>query len=374
MFSAFIKEASLSGAWEEDEWEDGDWGDETEDTEDTEDTGGEVTCPELNWPPFPAFKNNALNNKCWDGVQPSFRLYVAPGNGTVIQDTKTEGLTLQRKPEDSIKHLVVIIHGATNHAKVGEGESYWVHQMANLILEKDKVHQPGLAVLTVDWELGGDLWTRGSGGAASANTRYVGVATERVVKQLHQEEEEEEELYIHCIGYSLGAHACGFFGNAVTNDTDYPAKSLIDRITSLDATGPCFTKSGNIWNIFSAPEPIEAENLRDNERLDRTDALKVDALHTDDDFFGIAQSIGDADFYIGNKMETLGSEQSNCSHWNVDELMSMLNKAEFSISMSRLDPRNCWRQFSYAIKNQLGYLKTHGDHFLLLAGSLWHKR
>ena len=26
---------------------------------------------------------------------------------------------------------------------------------------------------------------------------------------------------------------------------------------------------------------------------------------------------------------------------------------EFSTSMSRLDPRNCWRQLSYAIKNQL---------------------
>ena len=35
--------------------------------------------------------------------------------------------------------------------------------------------------------------------------------------------------------------------------------------------------------------------------------------------------------------------------WNV--------KAEFSILMSRFDPRNCWRQLSYAIKNQLGHPK-----------------
>ena len=28
-------------------------------------------------------------------------------------------------------------------------------------------------------------------------------------------------------------------------------------------------------------------------------------------------------------------------------------RSEFSTSMSRLDPRNCWRQLSYAIKNQL---------------------
>ena len=52
----------------------------------------------------------------------------------------------------------------------------------------------------------------------------------------------------------------------------------------------------------------------------------------------------------------------------------MLDGAEFSTSMSRLDPRNFWRQLSYAIKNQLGHPKppTTGL-FLLLAGSLWHK-
>ena len=34
-------------------------------------------------------------------------------------------------------------------------------------------------------------------------------------------------------------------------------------------------------------------------------------------------------------------------------LSRVLSMAEFSASMSRLDPRNCWRQHSYAIKNQL---------------------
>ena len=51
----------------------------------------QVTCPQLKWPVFPAFKNNDMNTGCWDEV--------APGNGEVIQDTNTEGLTLQRNPE-----------------------------------------------------------------------------------------------------------------------------------------------------------------------------------------------------------------------------------------------------------------------------------
>ena len=33
------------------------------------------------------------------------------------------------------------------------------------------------------------------------------------------------------------------------------------------------------------------------------------------------------------------------------------DEAEWSTSMSRLDPRNCWRQLSFAIKNQLRHPK-----------------
>ena len=62
--------------------------------DETGDIAGDVTCPELQWPAFPAFKNNDVNTECWDEVQPSFRLYVAPGNGEMIQDTKTEGLAV----------------------------------------------------------------------------------------------------------------------------------------------------------------------------------------------------------------------------------------------------------------------------------------
>ena len=98
-----------------------------------------VTCPELNWPAFPAFQNIPAETQCWEEVRPSFRLYVRPGDGEVIQDTNNPGLMLQRRPGVSIKHLVVITHGLISTAKVGKGEKYWVHEMANLILEKDKV-------------------------------------------------------------------------------------------------------------------------------------------------------------------------------------------------------------------------------------------
>ena len=91
-----------------------------------------------------------------------------------------------------------------------------------------------------------------------------------------------------------------------------------------------------------SPEPLEADSLRDNERLEKTDALHVDVIHTDSDRFGTVQSIGDADFHIGNKLENLGSEQSNCSsmgwcdHSRAEELMRL--------SIGQKD--QCWAHFS----------------------------
>ena len=60
------------------------------------------------------------------------------------------------------------------------------------------------------------------------------------------------------------------------------------------------------------------------------------------------------------------------------ELPPKIVQSGFSTSMSRSGPRNCWRQLSYAIKNQLGHTKppTWGAferNFLPYICSLWHK-
>ena len=56
--------------------------------------------------------------------------------------------------------------------------------------------------------------------------------------------------------------------------------------------------------------------------------------------------------HTSNEHTVLGTASSDgLQNWSV-QLMRYL-APEFSTLMSRLDPRNCWHQLSYAIKNQL---------------------
>ena len=78
-------------------------------------------------------------------------------------------------------------------------------------------------VVTVDWKLGASLkkYCVDFGtqfiNCAAANTKYIGAATQRVVQQLEVLLNfDDRTSKIHCIGHSLGAHACGFFGKEYT--------------------------------------------------------------------------------------------------------------------------------------------------------------
>ena len=101
------------------------------------------------------------------------------------------------------------------------------------------------------------------------------MATERFIRQLVL----SDNVYIHCIGHSLGAHACGFLGNAIAADKSF-AKTSLDRITAMDPAGPNFYSED--W--YSIPtKPINAPL---DEKLDATDADLVDAIHTDSNTMG----------------------------------------------------------------------------------------
>lgn len=145
-------------------------------------------------------------------------------------------------------------------------------------------------VILADWGDGATTWYF----QASANSRVVGREIALLLKFLNREAGVPFEDF-HVIGHSLGAHIAGLAGQ------DIPR---LGRITGLDPAKPYF------------------EATHHSIRLDSTDALYVDVLHTDaslngNDMFslGTRQLMGDVDFFPNN-----GDRQPRCP----DEVMSNL--------------------------------------------------
>ncbi|XP_063989915.1 endothelial lipase-like isoform X2 [Diachasmimorpha longicaudata] len=79
---------------------------------------------------------------------------------------------------------------------------------------------------------------------------------------------------VHILGHSLGAHIAGFAGSSLSGD--------VGRITGLDPARPA----------FEAPV-----NKDQKSRLDPSDAIFVDVIHTCAGTLGFIKSVGHADFY-----------------------------------------------------------------------------
>ena len=117
-------------------------------------------------------------------------------------------------------------------------------------MSHDLLDLEDLNVIFVDWG-GGSLPLYSQ---AAANTRLVGLEVARVINTLIEEHEVHAED-VHIIGHSLGSHIAGYAGERIPG---------LGRISGLDPAEPLF--QGMPYFV----------------RLDPTDALFVDVIHTDD--------------------------------------------------------------------------------------------
>lgn len=222
---------------------------------------------------------------CW----PDFYLYTkkAPEGFDL-----NKNLSLNESTFDRTKNTVFIVHGFQS-TSFDHGT---VEATRNKLVETTDSN-----VITVDWTEGAgnvkkgiiDLLQNAINSMiyvqCAPNTRIVGSGIARFAFLNNI-----EPSTVHCIGISLGAHACGFAGKLMPN---------LMRITGLDPAGPVF----------------KAVNATD--RLDKSDAKFVDCILTSK-VFGIADPICQKNFYVNGGVKqpkcppdiTLESGFNFCNH------------------------------------------------------------
>ncbi|XP_071118489.1 pancreatic triacylglycerol lipase-like [Haliotis cracherodii] len=180
----------------------------------------------------------------------------------------------------------VIIHGFNDR-----GDNPWVKNMVKELLKKGSMN-----VVVVDWRKGASAFDYQQ---AVADIRVVGAMTARLLTKL--QEQGADSATFHMIGHSLGAHVAGYAGRRNT-DT-----GRVGRITGLDPAGPSF------------------EDTNPTVRLDPTDAVFVDVIHTDTEpltrmGMGIKQLSGHVDFYPNG-----GVDQPGCPAHIAHMLVTLLS-------------------------------------------------
>ncbi|KAK7501463.1 hypothetical protein BaRGS_00007267 [Batillaria attramentaria] len=163
---------------------------------------------------------------------------------------------------------------------------------------KDELLKQGdYNVVIVDWGHG----SMALYGQASANTRVVGAQIAQLIKFLQANTEARPED-MHIIGHSLGSHVAGYAGERL---------QYLGRITGLDPAQPFF------------------EHMDKAVRLDPTDALFVDVIHTDGDRFystdfglGMDEPCGHVDYFPNGGHDQPGCEADPITHWAHEGLIA----------------------------------------------------
>jgi len=267
-----------------------------------------VSCPELgpvlgtfnSWD----FLHMEQKPQCKENIMPEMTLYTRKNesqNCLLIQkDSRNVFSDYDISSEcvaqlQDLEKVVFLVHGFT---LLGSDLGQYEKMKTEIIQDRST------GVIIVDWIEGSkidvshlqdrgvvsillDFVNLGPYQQAAANTRYIGAAMAMVTANIRKVM--SQDPFMHCIGHSLGAHACGFLGKALLKLSADP----LGRITGLDPAGPLFLES----DIFSR----EGVPGSPSTRLTPEDAILVDTIHTDSTWLGSFTKTGHIDFYIGQQ-------------------------------------------------------------------------
>ncbi|KAJ3592726.1 hypothetical protein NHX12_007853 [Muraenolepis orangiensis] len=186
------------------------------------------------------------------------------------------GVEVERRDECAYLNKTTFLEYKERHplqVQVLGSRPAWVENLARAVLRAEDSN-----VLVVDWVYGASF----AYNLVVDIYKEVALQISILINKLQNQGCQLESF--HLIGVSLGAHVAGFVG------TIFEGK--IGRITGLDPAGPMF-KNADLFN-----------------RLDPSDALFVEAIHTDSDYFGISIPVGHVDFFLNGGMDQVGCTRS----------------------------------------------------------------
>ncbi|XP_061185463.1 inactive pancreatic lipase-related protein 1-like [Saccostrea echinata] len=222
-------------------------------------------------------------------IQPRFYLFTRENQNLGKELHPDNQATVFSSNFDPAKKTVFIIHGFS-----ASSTDYRLVDMKEAFLTKFNYN-----IIMVDWSPGANNVCYLQ---AAANTRVVGAVTARLLRTL-RDEHFLSYTDVHMVGHSLGAHTCGYVGRRERG---------ISRITGLDPAGPFFEDSES---------PV---------RLDPSDAMFVDAIHTDGRKYfglGIIRPVGHVDFYPNN-----GKHQPACKSGKLTVIKKLVSGQLESLS------------------------------------------
>ncbi|XP_048001134.1 pancreatic lipase-related protein 2-like isoform X1 [Leguminivora glycinivorella] len=195
--------------------------------------------------------------------------YIDPGVRTIFNITTAAARIAELNQFNPAQKLYIYIHGFTDDptkSSFSAIDEALLSQGQSNVLALD-------ASPLIHW-----LYLR-----SSTYVRYIGEKLGEVLVAMVNKGLNPDA--IHIIGHSLGAHISSFTGKTFTNLTGLQ----VGRITGLDPAGPCFS------------------HVDPDLRMKATDAIFVDAIHTDAGVYGLKDPVGQVDYFPNG-----GSQQPNC--------------------------------------------------------------
>ncbi|KAM5132707.1 pancreatic triacylglycerol lipase-like [Mantella aurantiaca] len=286
-------------------------------------------------PPFGETPQRPISHLPWspEKINTRFLLYTRDNPNSYREISAVTSKSIKESNFRKSQKTRFIIHGF-----VDSGEKRWLTNMAQAMLQVEDVN-----CICVDW-FGGSLALYSQ---ASNNLRVVGAEVAYFIKTL-------KDIYgyspsnVHIIGHSLGAHAAGEAGKRSPG---------IGRISGLDPAQPFFQDT-----------PPEV-------RLDQSDAILVDVIHTDATplvlklglgGYGMTQTVGHLDFFPNG-----GQQMPGCSHTHVPKSLSVDDIVDVTGDLVACNHLRSYKYYTESILSPdgfIGYAAPSYDAFQVGSG------